>query len=63
MRTKTQRICLAGFSSACQYTEVDGWMGWVGRWRALQQRRSISLYIVTRASSPEELQKPDRYHY
>lgn len=56
--TKTRRICLAGFSFACQYTEVDGWMGWVGwvgGWGALQQRRSVLLYTGSCASSPEEL--------
>lgn len=34
--------------------QMDGWMG---RWRAVEQRRNILLYIATCVSSPEELTK------
>lgn len=29
--------------------------GWLGRWRAAEQRRSVFLSVATRAASPEEL--------
>lgn len=29
--------------------------GWLGRWRAAEQRRSVFLAVATRAASPEEL--------